>query len=299
MTPEQRLAAFLAHCQLMAQLHGAGRAVQHRPHYAVIGAMAAAVHGVVRASLDADAVVTLRVQEARALRQPLAAAGYEAELRVGDVDDPIPALLEVRDRHGNRVDLLIGPRGMDPELLDRTGQVSLADARAVIDLDRESLDLELLRRQDQGHCAAPKQRRLLAALEHNVEGGDNTRRNISALHRVVVAVSEDRHLVGSRWQRPDVTSVRIRQGRHLGDRRTMSLQRSWHDHGALDGAPIVRDDPSSQPFLWLLHIVDIITVPHRCVRRALSAARNRRHHQRKSKDEAARRATRQVHATTH
>jgi hypothetical protein len=31
MTPEQRLAAFLAHCQLMAQLHGAGGAVQQGP----------------------------------------------------------------------------------------------------------------------------------------------------------------------------------------------------------------------------------------------------------------------------
>jgi len=140
--------------------------------YAVIGAMAAAVHGVVRASLDADAVVTLQAQEARALRQSLIEAGYEAQLRVGDPDDPIPALLEVRDRHGNRVDLLIGLRGMDPEALNRTrqvalagttleivgredfvamkafagGPVDLADARAVMDLDRGSLDVELLRR---------------------------------------------------------------------------------------------------------------------------------------------------------
>ncbi len=77
------------------------------------------------------------------------------------------ALLEVRDRYGNRVDLLVGLRGMDPEALNRTRQVSfagttleiigrddfvvmkafaggpldLADARAVIDLDRESIDV--------------------------------------------------------------------------------------------------------------------------------------------------------------
>jgi predicted nucleotidyltransferase len=140
--------------------------------YAVIGAMAAAVHGVVRASLDADAIVMLQVREAQALRQSLVEEGYEVALRIGDVDDPIPGLLEIRDRHGNRVDLLLGLRGMDPELLDRTrqvrlgeailaivgredfiamkafagGPVDLADARAVIDLDRETLDLELLRR---------------------------------------------------------------------------------------------------------------------------------------------------------
>jgi predicted nucleotidyltransferase len=70
------------------------------------------------------------------------------------------------------VDLLLGLRGMDPELLNRTrqvrladatleivgredfiamkafagGPVDLADARAIIDLDRASLNLELLRR---------------------------------------------------------------------------------------------------------------------------------------------------------
>ena len=69
--------------------------------------MAAAVHGVVRASLDADAVVALQVREAQALRQVLIEDGYEAALRSGDADDPIPGLLEIKDRHGNRVDLLL------------------------------------------------------------------------------------------------------------------------------------------------------------------------------------------------
>jgi predicted nucleotidyltransferase len=95
-----------------------------------------------------------------------------AELRVGDPDDPIPALLEVQDRYGNRVDLLIGLRGMDPEVLDRTRQVTLAgsvlevvgredfiamkafaggpvdiaDAKAIVEADPGALDLALLRR---------------------------------------------------------------------------------------------------------------------------------------------------------
>lgn len=140
--------------------------------YAVIGAMAAAAHGVVRASLDADAIVALQVREAQALRESLVGDGYDVALRSGDVDDPIPGLIEIRDRYGNRVDLLLGLRGMDPELLSRTlpvrlggvelaivgredfiamkayagGPVDLADARAVIDLGRDSLDAELLRR---------------------------------------------------------------------------------------------------------------------------------------------------------
>jgi len=161
--------------------------------YAVIGAMAAAVHGVVRASLDADAVVALQVREAQALRQSLVEEGYAAVLRTGDVDDPIPGLLEIKDRHGNRVDLLLGLRGMDPELLNRTRQVRLADAtleivgredfialkafaggpvdvadaRAVIDLDRESLNLELLRRLAQrfGRDAARTVEDLIGGVE--------------------------------------------------------------------------------------------------------------------------------------
>lgn len=144
--------------------------------YAVIGAMAAAVHGVVRASLDADAVVALHVREARELQQAIAAEGYQAAVRTGDADDPIPGLLEIQDRHGNRVDLLLGLRGMDPDLMSRTrpvrladatlqvvgredfiamkafagGPVDMADARAVMDAGRESLDLGLLRTLAQG-----------------------------------------------------------------------------------------------------------------------------------------------------
>jgi predicted nucleotidyltransferase len=155
---------------LMADIAGLLEAKGVR--YAVIGAMAAAVHGVVRASLDADALVALQVREAQGLRQALVDEGYEAAVRTGDSDDPIPALLEIKDSHGNRVDLLLGLRGMDPELLNRTrqvrladatleivgredfiamkafagGPVDLADARAIIDLDRGSLDLALLRR---------------------------------------------------------------------------------------------------------------------------------------------------------
>jgi hypothetical protein len=67
--------------------------------YAVIGAMAAAVHGVVHASLDAEAVLDI----------------------VGRED-------------------FIAMKAFAGDPVDR------ADARAVIELDRESLDLELLRR---------------------------------------------------------------------------------------------------------------------------------------------------------
>ena len=140
--------------------------------YAVIGAMAAAVHGVVRASLDADAVISAHLATARELQRELAEKGYGATLRIGDADDPIPALLEVTDPFANRVDLLIGLRGMDPAAMERAsevtlsgftlkvigredfvamkahagGPVDLADARAVIDANPAGLDTRLVRR---------------------------------------------------------------------------------------------------------------------------------------------------------
>lgn len=67
---------------------------RERTNYAVIGAVAAAVHGVVRASLDADAVVSLSVGELTRWRTTLTPLGLRAELRRGDSDDPVPGMLE-------------------------------------------------------------------------------------------------------------------------------------------------------------------------------------------------------------
>ena len=49
--------------------------------YAVIGAMAASVHGVIRASLDADAIMSLATQKLRDLQKRFIAADFETELR--------------------------------------------------------------------------------------------------------------------------------------------------------------------------------------------------------------------------
>jgi hypothetical protein len=91
--------------------------------YAVIGAMAASVHGVVRASLDADAVLSLAPQELGNLEAKCASAGFLTELRHGDDDDPIAALLEVSDTYDNRVDLLCGLRGLDGGAFSRSIEV--------------------------------------------------------------------------------------------------------------------------------------------------------------------------------
>lgn len=159
--------------------------------YAVVGAMAASVHGAVRASLDADVVLSLPIQEAEALERDFKAAGFRTELARGDLEDPIPGLLRLSDRYENRVDLLIGLRGMEPQAFSRVvevpfqgetlkfigredfiamkvfagGPMDMIDAARAIAAGGEFIDLELLRRLAgrYGRDAAAALDRLLAS----------------------------------------------------------------------------------------------------------------------------------------
>ena len=91
--------------------------------YAVVGALAASIHGAVRASMDADAVVSLGLAEAKRLAQVFEAAQFHTELTPGDFEDPIPGLLRLSDGFGNRVDLLMGLRGMETQAFSRSLEV--------------------------------------------------------------------------------------------------------------------------------------------------------------------------------
>ena len=139
--------------------------------YAVIGALALSVHGVVRASLDVDALLFATPTRVAKLRVAFQTAGFGTALRYGGPDDPIPILLVLSDTHGNQVDLLGGLRGLDPQLLTRTVQVAffgenlrfvgredfiamkcfaggpqdLLDARSAYHAAESPLDLDLLR----------------------------------------------------------------------------------------------------------------------------------------------------------
>lgn len=158
--------------------------------YAVIGAMAAAVHGAIRATTDADALVSVTVPELRKLEKRFRKAGLATELRRGDAEDPVPALLAISDRHGNRVDLLAGLRGVDPDVFARTvdvpfrgttlrlvgredfiamkcfagGPQDVADAVEALKVDDAPLDVDLLRRATRrfGRAAADVLEQLLA-----------------------------------------------------------------------------------------------------------------------------------------
>ena len=158
--------------------------------YAVIGAMAASVHGALRATADADALLSVSVSKLAGLSRTFRKAGFDTELRRGDADDPIPAMLVVSDAHGNRVDLLGGLRGLDQQLFSRAVEVpfsgeilrivgredfiamkcfaggpqDIADASLALRSAMELVDLDLLRRVTRrfGRNAADKLEQVLA-----------------------------------------------------------------------------------------------------------------------------------------
>ncbi|MGO9992008.1 MAG: hypothetical protein ACLPTF_05790 [Steroidobacteraceae bacterium] len=158
--------------------------------YAVIGALAASVHGAVRASMDADVVLSIGMREAEHLEHAFRAAGFRTELTRGDLEDPIPGLLRLHDPHDNRVDLLVGLRGMESHAFLRLvevpfqgqalkfigredfiamkvfagGPMDLIDAARAISAGGEPPDLELVRRlaKKYGRDASESLDRLLA-----------------------------------------------------------------------------------------------------------------------------------------
>lgn len=163
---------------------------EHGIEYAVVGALAASVYGSVRATTDADALVSVLPPRLSGLEKLLREAGLKVELRRGDSEDPISALFAINDQFGNRVDLLGGLRGLDPAVFERTiaipfsgttlrivgredfiamkcyagGPQDIADAQEVIKAADPPIDLDLVRRITRrfGRPAADELERLLA-----------------------------------------------------------------------------------------------------------------------------------------
>jgi len=95
--------------------------------YAVIGAFALSVLGVVRATTDVDALLFVTLARLAQLRTLFEQAAFGAELRQGDAMDPISSMLVLSDEHGNHVELLGGLRGMDPQVFARTFEITFRD----------------------------------------------------------------------------------------------------------------------------------------------------------------------------
>lgn len=101
---------------------------RHIP-YAVIGAFAASFYGVIRASVDADAVISIHgAQEAMNLCKDFQSQGFGVEYRRGEAGDPINAVINLRDSFYNRVDLLIGIQKMTEDVFGRTQQAQFMGA---------------------------------------------------------------------------------------------------------------------------------------------------------------------------
>ena len=102
-----------------------------RISYAVVGALAASFYGIVRASMDADAVISFQGSKGnhKLLLSKLMRAGFDATWRQGGVDDPIAGVINVEDCYHNRVDLLMGIRGMKADVFSRTVVSSLFNSR--------------------------------------------------------------------------------------------------------------------------------------------------------------------------
>jgi predicted nucleotidyltransferase len=84
---------------------------------------------VVRASLDADAVLSLLTSDDIAsLCEDLKLQGYKVIKRKGDIDDPIAMVINIKDKFSNRVDLLMGIRGLGNEAFLRIQNVNFMGA---------------------------------------------------------------------------------------------------------------------------------------------------------------------------
>ncbi len=169
----------------------AARLAEEKIDYAVIGAMAASVHGSIRATRDADALLSITIPRLGTLEKTFRRMGFQTKLSRGDADDPIPALLAITDRFENRVDLLAGLRNLDPDVFSRSltvqffktairvvsredfiamkcfagGLQDIVDAREAMRAGDEPLDIDLLRRVTRrfGREAADHLEQLLAA----------------------------------------------------------------------------------------------------------------------------------------
>ena len=97
--------------------------------YVVVGAFAASFYGQIRASLDADAVISVKGQEKKLeqLVVILKKDGFKVEVRHGDAQDPVHGVVNIKDKFQNRVDLLTGIQGMKTDVFDRAVTVSFMD----------------------------------------------------------------------------------------------------------------------------------------------------------------------------
>ena len=142
--------------------------------WATIGALAVAYHGLYRASLDADALISLKGADLdlESLAAILRSQGLSVDARMGEEGDPLGFVLRITDGRSNQVDLIGGIPRLDPDFFQRAtedefdgmrfrmaspedlialkvyagGPKDIEDAKGVIEVQEAGIDHELLLR---------------------------------------------------------------------------------------------------------------------------------------------------------
>lgn len=86
--------------------------------FAVIGASAMAVRGVVRSTLDVDLLTTDRRVLRRDLWDSLRASGCEVEIRFGDASDPLVGIAVISAEDERPVDVIVGEAPWQARIID-------------------------------------------------------------------------------------------------------------------------------------------------------------------------------------
>jgi len=112
--------------------------------YAVIGAAAVSVYGLPRASLDANAIIQIAPGEENELCRVLKKKGIITHIRKGACDDPISTVIKVKDKYGNRVDLLSGIRDIKHDVFSRTKKVKFRKDTLIITAPEDLIVMKAL-----------------------------------------------------------------------------------------------------------------------------------------------------------
>ena len=102
--------------------------------YAIVGAFAASFYGLVRASLDADAVISIEKNKEKLEKflTFLREETWKTDIRQGDSNDPVRGVINIQDKFKNRVDLLTGISGMREDIFDRVMPASFLKTKIKI-----------------------------------------------------------------------------------------------------------------------------------------------------------------------
>lgn len=91
--------------------------------YAVVGGFAAAVHGVDRGTRDMDVILQVTLPDLPQLVSRFNEAGFTATLRQGGFDDPIAAVVDLKDPYENCVEILVGITGLPSDAFSRAIEI--------------------------------------------------------------------------------------------------------------------------------------------------------------------------------